>query len=65
MMALRPRFASRSEMRLKMTAQVRYFGPLGKRAVKVSAQLVMRPTAVLRQASVTVAARMKRPAVPR
>ena len=59
MMALRPRFANSSDTRLKMIAQMRYFGPSGKSALNVSAQLVMRPTAVLRHASVTVAASLR------
>ena len=65
MMALRPRFANTKDMTLKITAQTAYFGPRGKMVENVSAQLVTRPTAVLRQASVTVAARMSRPTPPR
>ena len=64
-MALSPRFANRKETRLNTTAHTAYFGPRGKMPAKVSAQLVTSPTAVLRQASVTVAARTSAPAEPR
>jgi len=65
MIALRPKFANVNEMTPKMIAQILYDGPEGKRVSKVSAQLVIKPTDVLRHASVTVMASTSRPNVPK
>lgn len=65
MIVLSPKLESAKEISVNKTAQARYPGPFGNIPQKVSAQLVIRPTDVLRQASVTVAARITRPALPR
>ena len=63
--ASRPRFAKINDTALNVIAHALYDGPLPNSALKVSAQPVMSPTAVLRQASVTVAARTISPVFPR
>ena len=65
MIALSPKFANINETALNIIAQALYLGPFGNIAANVSEQLVISPTAVLRQASVTVAARTKSPGLPR
>ena len=55
----------RKDMTQKPIAHTRYFGPRGKSSQNISPQLVMSPTAVLRQASVTITARMIPPTLPK
>ena len=55
-MAVSPMVAIRNATTTKRIAHTRYFGPLGKITVKASEQLVTNPTAVFRQATVTVTA---------
>ena len=62
---LKPRFEKSNDIKLNIIAHERYLGPLGKRAAKVSEQLVISPTAVFKQARVIVAASMKRPMPPK
>ena len=65
MILFSPRLAIRSEAMLKMIAQTRYENDFGNSLTKVSEQLVMSPTAVLRQAKVNVAARIIPPVLPK
>ena len=65
MMALRPKLARRKATPMKVRVQALSEGPWGKRRTKVWEMETARPMTVLRQATVMVRPRRKRPRLPR